>query len=257
MAELKVVLVDDEPKAIKNMTAMLSYFPFVEVIGTASNATDARLLLSQITPDVLFLDIQMPTETGFELLASLEHRPFEVVFVTAYQEHALKAFKANALDYLTKPVDIDDLEAVINKSINRKKEKTEAYKNEQYTGAVDKALHSVATQGKMDKLMLPHLNGFRLVELDHIVYIEADGNYSVIHLIDFQKIVVSKQLGHLEPLLPESTFFRIHKSTIINLHHIEGFSSPTQEVSMKDGAELAVSRRRLEEFQEKITGLVR
>jgi two-component system, LytTR family, response regulator len=255
MIKLSAMVVDDEPKAVRNMVALLGYFPFVDIVGTAHDAEAARVLLHREKPDLLFLDIQMPAETGFDLLASLQERPFEVVFVTAYHEFALKAFKVNALDYLIKPVDIDDLETTLRKVQARKKEGPEARRA--HDAAVDKTLHSLATEGRMDKLLVPHLTGFRLVELEKIVYLEADGNYTVLHLIDFQKIVVSKQLGHLELLLSEAWFFRIHKSSIINLRHVEGFASPTQEVNMCDGAQLTVSRRRLDEFQTRIAGISR
>ncbi len=247
MQKLRAMVVDDEPKAVKNMQALLGYFPFVEVVGTASSAAEARQLLDRTETDLLFLDIQMPAETGFELLESLESRLFEVIFVTAYHEHAIRAFKANALDYLTKPVDIDDLELVLKKAQSRMAAQPVAQAEN-----VARVLQAIATDGKMDKLMVPHLTGFRLIELEKIVSVEADGNYSIIHLTDFQKVVASRQLGQLEPLLPENQFLRIHKSTIINLRHVESFSSPTQEVSMADGSQLTVSRRRLEEFHARV-----
>jgi two-component system LytT family response regulator len=256
--KLKAFIVDDEAKAIKNLSALLGYFPFVELVGSSQHAAEARALLARQQIDLLLLDIQMPAETGFELLASIEERNFEVIFVTAYQEYALQAFKANAIDYLTKPIDIDDLENALDK-VRKRMHKPTATNTQDSTfdQKLDQTLHAIATQGKMDKLMLPHLNGFKLIEIETIVSLEADGNYTVLHLNSLKKIVASKQLGQLEALLANPPFVRIHKSTLINLNFVEGYNSKNQEVQMKDGTQLIVARRKLEEFQSKLDSWVK
>ena len=251
--KLRAFIVDDEAKAIKNLSALLGYFPFVELVGSSQHAAEARALLERQQIDLLLLDIQMPAETGFELLGSIQERNFEVIFVTAYHEYALQAFKVNAIDYLTKPIDIDDLENALDKVRKRKKEGVGgSARTVDFEQKMDQTLHAVATQGKMDKLLLPHLNGFKLIEIESIVSLEADGNYTILHLSSLKKIVVSKQLGHLEGLLPNPPFVRIHKSTLINLNFVDGYNSKNQEVQMKDGNQLIVARRKLEEFQRKM-----
>jgi two-component system, LytTR family, response regulator len=248
---ISALIIDDEPKAIKNLTALLKPFTQIEVIGFAQSASAARQILENAQPDLIFLDVNMPNESGFDFLESLPNRAFEVIFITAHHEYALRALRANALDYLQKPVDIDELASAITrveKTITNKKAGTD---NAQIAGLIE-MVNKLNKKEEIEKITVPHIGGFKVIELKDIMYFDADGNYTTIFLQSMEKIVVTRQLGNFEDVLPENTFFRIHKSTIVNLNYITGYSSSEGNIAiMKDGNSLTISRRRLDEFLSK------
>lgn len=240
---LKAIIVDDEEFARSSLYFLIQEnCPEIKITGIAKSVAEARTLLPT-RPDVIFLDIAMPGENGFSLLEHPEAQKSNIIFTTAFDQYALKAIKANALDYLLKPIDIDELIIAVNKAVENKK-------RNQPMPIIDNHLND---KGEVKKLTIPTANGYRIINTDTILYIEADSNYSIISLKNNEKITVSKVLKDYEEILSDFSFFRIHKSTLINLEYLKEYSSKTGlKVIMTNGEEFQVSRRRISEFYIKI-----
>jgi two-component system LytT family response regulator len=255
---MKTIIVDDEPLAIRNLTSLLqNYCLDTEVVGSAQNSQEARMLIEDLRPNLVFLDIAMPRENGFDLLESMgEDRKFEVIFATAYNEFALKAFKAHAIDYIVKPIDIEELQLSVQhaKALHHLKLSNNTIQLN-YEESLQNLLKQMTLgKGTVEKLTVPHIGGFKIIELSGLVYLEGEGNYTILHMQSLEKIVASRQIGHFESLLPEEQFTRIHKSTIINLNYLQGYNSVEGNVAlMKDGSKLDISRRKVEEFLIKVS----
>jgi two-component system, LytTR family, response regulator len=253
---INAIIVDDENKAIKNLTSLLSLYPNVNIVGTANSADSARQLIETIKPQLVFLDVNMPGESGFELLEKLTERNFEVIFVTAHDEYALRALRANAIDYIQKPIDIDELKTAIEKASGIIEQKAGVPYDNAQLSSLGEMIKQLNTNQDIEKITIPHLGGFKIIELKNIMYFEGDGNYTTLHLQTMEKIVVTRQLGVFEEILPTSSFFRIHKSTIVNLNYVTGYNSSEGSVAvMKDNNTLTVSRRRLDDFLTKLSSI--
>jgi len=233
--ELSILIVDDEEHGRQNLVqAIQKHCPEISKIRVAIDAFEAKSLVEQETPDILFLDINMPKIDGFEFLESLSSRNFAIIFVTAYSEFSIRALKVGALDYLLKPISTDELKRAIERVINQKSIKIDSTKN-------------------LTKLLVPQLNGFIIINLNDIIRLEASDNYTVIYLINAQKILVSKSIGDFEHQLSQTDFYRIHKSHIINLAHIITYSqSDGGVVSLSEKNKVPVSKRKHREFIELI-----
>ncbi|WP_113662788.1 LytR/AlgR family response regulator transcription factor [Pedobacter nanyangensis] len=250
MATLNTIIVDDEEFARSSLYFLLQEnCPEVNICGIAKSVNEARALLQNHDIDLVFLDIAMPGEHGFSLIPQLQETNARVIFTTAYDQYALKAIKANAIDYLLKPIDIEELVAAVEK----------AAKYKQLNQALNQSvgLKNLETDFKeqkgVNKLTLPSGQGYRLVDVDDVIHIEADSNYSVFHLKNQEKITVSKVLKDYEEILPEERFVRIHKSSIVNLKYVKEYNNKNGVVLLlENGEHLAVSRRRTSDFFEKI-----
>ncbi|MEX2596106.1 MAG: LytTR family DNA-binding domain-containing protein [Salibacteraceae bacterium] len=245
MKKIKALIVDDEELARKNMAFMLKdHCSNVEVIGEASNVREAKKLINENNLDLLFLDIEMPNGSGFDLLESIEGSSidFKIVFVTAYHEYALKAFKFSAVDYLLKPITPEDLLAAVDK-VNPGKDHEPREK-------IENLINNISKRGEsIDKLALPSMEGLQFVELDEIIYCESQDNYTKFFLTDGRRIMVSKTIKHFEEMLDSERFFRVHRSNIINLKYIDKYvKGEGGYVVMKQGNRIPVSRRRKESF---------
>ena len=243
---IRAVIVDDEPKAIKGLSWELTNFSNdIEIVKTFTNPEEALLYLSTNTPDCLFLDIQMPTMDGFQFLGKLSNKEFAVVITTAYDEYAIKALKHEAIDYLLKPVDSDDLEATIQKIKKYKLRTLNSSKIEEvlinFNEKLDKKKIVINTDGKLIFL-----------NIDDILFVESDGNYSTIMLKDAQKIVITKKLKEVDSILPQLHFFRIHNSYIINLNKIKEFIKSEGYVVLESNHKIPVARQRKSDFLEKL-----
>lgn len=249
---LRALLVDDEQNNLDNLEFMLVHdCEGVSVAGKAHNAVEAREWLSKNHTDILFLDINMPGETGFDLLKSLPEHQFKVVFVTAYSEYSLQAIKASAVDYILKPVKIQDLQEAIEKV---KKMFGNNFALEQSQQLLQQLLLTTNFNAPPKKIALPQLGGISYVLVDEIVSLEADGNYTVIHKSDKHKLVISKSLKEFDDLLDQNMFIRIHKSYIINLTYVKEYSTVEgATVKMTDGNEWSISRRQLDMFMNKMS----
>ncbi|GAB4383468.1 MAG: LytTR family DNA-binding domain-containing protein [Salibacteraceae bacterium] len=244
MKPIKALVVDDEELARKNLEILLEdYCPQVEVVGHASSAEDARKFLASNDIDLMLLDIEMPNGSGFDLLESIaDEIDFKIVFVTAYQEYALKAFKFSAVDYILKPIDPEELQRAISK--------VHADDESENIRKVKVLMHNARNSGReIEKIALPSMEGLRFVNLDEIIYCESQDNYTLFYLTTDERVMVSKTIKHFEEMLCQSHFFRVHRSNIINLHYIDKYvKGEGGYVVMKQGQRIPVSRRRKESF---------
>lgn len=242
---LTAVIVDDEPKAIQGLSWELSNFnDQINVIATFNDPEKALIYLANNEIDCLFLDIEMPTMDGFQFLKKLKSRDFAVVITTAYNEYAIKALKNDAIDYLLKPIDTDDLEETITKikkytirSLNSNK--------------VEKVLLNFNKKLNNKKITINTDGKLIFLEPDEIIFIESDGNYSSIHTTNNKKIVVTKKLKEVNTLLPEEVFFRIHNSYIINLKKVKEFLKTDGYVVLENNQKIPVSRQKKADFLDK------
>lgn len=251
MTTLKAIIVDDEEFARSSLFFLLQQnCPQVEITGIARSVAEAKDILAHHPIDLIFLDIAMPGGNGFELIPDAQKHNAAVIFTTAYDQYALKAIKANALDYLLKPIDIDELKIAVDKvfqHIKRIKGQNE------HDERINNLASSLSSRSEIRKLTLPYGQGFKMIDIDDIIYIEADSNYSIVHLNNHDKITVSKVLREFEELLPGDQFVRIHKSSIINLNHLKEYNSKHGlQVFLKNGESINISRRRASDFFEKI-----
>lgn len=243
---ISVVIVDDELSAIESLVWELKHFGSdISVVAQFNNPDEALVYLSSNSPDCLFLDIQMPTMDGFQFLNKLTSRNFAVVITTAYNEYAIKALKHEAIDYLLKPIDSDDLQETIKK-VKKFKSKIASELNfelafKQFNDSFNKKKVTINTDGKLIFL-----------DADDIIMVSSDGNYSTIELFNNQKIVVTKKLKEVNSLLPQNHFFRIHNSYIINLNHLKEFIKSDGYVVLTNNKKIPVARQRKSEFLEKL-----
>lgn len=243
---LKAVIVDDEPKAIQGLIWELSNFSDeIEVMASFTNPNEALTYLETNTPDCLFLDVQMPTIGGFQFLEQLKTTDFAVIITTAYDEYAIKALKHDAIDYLLKPIDSDDLKAAIVKIKKHSDRVINAARFERmltnFNSKFGKKRITINTDGKL-----------LFLDVDDIIYVESDGNYSTLFLQNNKKIVVTKKLKEVDAMLPEHYFFRIHNSYIINLNKIKAFVKNEGYVIMDSEHKIPVARKRKSDFLEKL-----
>jgi two-component system LytT family response regulator len=212
--------------------------------------SEAKILLAKKQVDLIFLDIAMPGENGFELISAANEHRAHVIFTTAYDQYALKAIKANALDYLLKPIDIDELKEAVNKAwkyISLNKDGNDRSKR------LENLAGNLSDRNEIQKITLPNGQGHSVIDVDDIVFIVADSNYSVFHLRNNDKITVSKVLKEYEELLPVDRFLRVHKSSIINLNDLKEFNSKNgYQAIMKSGEKISVSRRRAAELADRL-----
>lgn len=242
MKDLRTVLIDDEPDSVALMKLYLSKnFSNINIVGAFTSSVEALEKIPLLKPNLVFTDIEMPVMNGFELLSKLGDVTFNVVFVTAYNEFALQAFKFNALDYLVKPVNIDELKQVIEKAEKRL-----------LTNATQ--LNMAAEQlrkGIITKIAVPSHNGISFIDLNDIVLVEASSNYSFLKLADGRKMTISKTLKDVQDVLELQHFLRIHRQYIINLNHVKFFNRNEGELTMVTGDILPVSRTHKDKFIER------
>ena len=243
---IKAVIVDDEPKAIQSLTWELENFSNdIEVVETFTNPEKAITYLKTHTPDCLFLDINMPTMDGFQFLDCINHKDYAVIITTAYNEYALKALKNEAIDYLLKPIDSDDLKETIAKI-------KKFYTNNISIAKVEEVLLNFNASLKHQKVILNTDGKLVFLNIDDILYIESDGNYSTFFMTKNQKMVVTKKIKEIDAILPENYFFRIHNSYIINLNKIKEFVKNEAYVVMESNEKIPVARQRKSDFLNKL-----
>jgi two-component system, LytTR family, response regulator len=240
----ETIVIDDEQDTIDFLCgAIEKYCPDARVVGHALNIDDGISEILIKKPSIVFLDINLPGGNGFELLNRIPDRQFEVIFVTAYNEHAIRAFRYSAIDYILKPVDISELIDAINKA-TRSFVKTEI--------KMINVLMENLTSG-YKKLSIPTLKGYEYVAIDDIIRIEADRSYCCFHLTRKRKYTVSKCLNDYHLLLENSSFFRVHNSHLINLKQIKSYiKHDGGYVEMIDGSIVPISRTKKDFFLEAI-----
>ena len=245
---IRTVLVDDEIDSIRVLQKLLDAFcPQVAVIGTASGVETALQVIRDTSPDLVFLDIEMAQGNAFDLLNQLQPLQFQFIFVTAFDDYAIRAFKYSAVDYLLKPVDIDDLQSAISRVQEHPLEKDLSKK-------MRVLLEHVGTlQMSQQKMAIPTITGLLFVPIQDILRFEAKGNYTTIYMANNDTIMATKTIKDYEEALPETIFYRIHNSHIINLSRIREYQKGRGGVVvMEDGTVIEVASRRREEFLRKL-----
>jgi two-component system LytT family response regulator len=246
---MKAIIVDDETKSLNALSLMLKqYCQRVEVVATCCSADDARKKISALQPDLLFLDISMPGENGFELLQGLGKSYPEVIFITAHDDYMLRAFKFSAVDYLLKPVHEDELADAVNRAIDRIEKKY-------IPKGLETFLHNLRTSlpAGEAKLRIPMQQGFEVVSLHDIIFCEALSSYTKFHRVDKKQIVSSKTIKEYEYLLSDSSFVRVHKSYLINMKHLKKYHrGEGGSVLMTGDFEIQVAKRKKDLLQQKI-----
>ncbi len=231
---IKAVIVDDEQLAIESLQWEIENFSQdIKVVETFTNPKEAISGINYLKPDLVFLDIEMPEIDGFQLLQLLDYKNFDLIITTAYNQYAIQAFKANAIDYLLKPVDPDDLIQAVEKVKNRSGSNF-ATKN------IETVLNKLVKNNfdRQKKIPLPLNHKIILVEPDNILYCKSDGSYTTVYMCNGEDHLVSKNIKYIEDLLPLSHFIRIHKSYIVNLFEIKEFIK-------QSGGEIVLSNDRI------------
>ncbi len=246
---IRAVIIDDEEKSRRVLKSLLAKFHTeVSIVGEADNISDAYHLIELEKPSLVFLDVQMPLGTGFDLLRKFEHINFDVIFITGYDQYAINAIKFNALDYLLKPIEVEDLSFAVRKALENNNSKTseDLRLTNLLEGTISENLERKIIVHKNDKVIL--------LPLKEIVFIESDGRYCKIHNIESNTHIISRTLKEIEEyLIDQSAFFRITKNAIVNLNFLSNYTKGEPcFVEMKTGEQFEVSRRRKQLFLERI-----
>lgn len=249
---IQAIIIDDEPHCIDWLGNLLcnEYQDRIEVTGTGNTVNEGIKLISNLHPELVFLDVQIGDKTGFDLLRQLNERSFDVIFTTAYDKYAIQAIKFSAIDYLLKPVDKDELELAVNKLFVEISRKTTAAK-------MNTLLHNLERKNDgLKKIMVPINTGFELVNVSDIIRCESHINYTTFHLKGNRKILVAKTLKEFEELLSDYNFFRIHNSHLVNLSSVKSYrKGKGGSVILSDETEIEVSSRRKDDFLKQLARL--
>lgn len=243
---LKAIIIDDEPDNLKLLALQLKkYCQEVEVIQSYSRSEEGLAGILQLKPDIVFLDIEMPVMNGFELLEAVGQINFHIVFVTAYDQFAVKAFRFSALDYLLKPIDANELKMAVAKA-----GRTDIRDNGQLK-YLKSQLHAGADY-LPDKIALPYQNGVTFIELCNILYCEARDNYTIFYLKEGKQYTAAKTLRIVQEMLEERNFLRVHRQYLVNLEQINKYvKGDTAHLVMNDQKKIPVSRSQKEKLENK------
>lgn len=244
MNDLTAIIIDDEFQSRNLLSKLiLQVAPEIRLVGQAVDTNEAFIAINELNPKLIFLDIMMRDETGFDLLQRFNHYPFDIVFITAYNEFAIKAFKYNAIDYLLKPVDKEELRLAVDRAKERINNRHHASPEQ-----MENFFKSVEGQpGIQNKIAVPTADGFEIIELKEILYCQSSSSYTYFHLINKRKLISSYPLKQYDDILSDRNFFRVHKSFLVNLLHIKNYrKGEGGTIVMTDGQEIEVSRRNKE-----------
>lgn len=235
--KLRTVLIDDEENALYLLKEYLKSFEKdIDVVGTATNSREAFKIIRQEKPDLVFLDISMPGGNGVDLLDKFEKVDFQIVFITAHPGYAVEAFRRNAVHYLLKPFEIQDLDAAINRVLLRVAQSKRGYNGSENAGL-------------RRKINIPTLQGYQLLEVNKIIRCEADRSYTKVILENEKVLTVSQSLKVFEALLNKYYFIRVHRSHLISLERVAHFSKGAgSEITMEDGFKIYLNKDKKEEF---------
>ena len=246
---IRTLIIDDEEDAREGLKLVIEKFcPEVSIQALCESPEEGLKKIDELQPELVFLDVQMPRLSGFDLLEKVEKINFEVIFVTAFDKYAIKAIKFSALDYLLKPIDVEELVSAVQRIKEKQKNKTAHFKS---------LLSNVKLSSeKLTRLAIPSENEIIIQKISDIVYCEADSNYTTLHLVDNKKITISKTLKEFENILPETDFCRIHHSTLVNIAHVTKYiKGEGGYVLVTGGGHLDVSRRKKDSFLHKLDKL--
>ncbi|MBS2100174.1 LytR/AlgR family response regulator transcription factor [Carboxylicivirga linearis] len=239
MKTIRALIIDDEENNIANLQDLLqNYCPEVEICDTAQSAADGIAKIKATQPDLVFLDVQMPGGTGFDMLEALSPITFQVIFVTAFDQYAIRAIRFCAIDYLMKPVDILDLQQAVQRAIRNLQESTSKQ-------APQQLIENRQQEAEKLKIGLPTAERILFVELHEIVRCVGESNYTHVHLTDGKSILISKTLKEFDELLCDKGFVRTHQSHLVNLKYIRSFEkNDGGYLKMNNGTSVPVSRQR-------------
>ena len=243
--KLKAIIVDDEESARNVLSSLLTRFcPTVEIVKKCSTVLSAVDAIKEVNPDVVFLDIEMPNYAGYELVSFFEEVNFDIIFVTAYDKFALKAFEISAVDYLLKPIEIDRLKLAVNKLESIRELKNNAKNLE--------ALKDNLKKENLTKIIVRQNGDQEIVDINTIIAIEAQESYSCIHTTR-NKYMMSKNLKHYESLLAENkSFFRTHKSWLVNMNELKNYNKSEMNLYLTSDRAAKLSRYRIQEFEARL-----
>lgn len=241
---MQAIIVDDEPGSRSLLSGLITEgYPDIRILGLGADAAEGIRLIRQYHPDIVFLDIHMPGMNGFDMLREVQPATFDTVFITAYDQFAIKAFRYNAFDYLLKPIDTEELAHCMER-LQEKKAQTDLYHR----------LETLITQFRQparlpDRITIHSMDGITIIPVADIIYLEAAGAYTLFYWKDQQKVVSSVHLKQYEELLGERGFFRSHHAYLLNMAHVRKFlKEDGGSILMSDGSRLQLSKRKREEF---------
>ena len=246
---IRAIIVDDIETARMGLSKLIEQnCRDVSVVSMASSAQEAIRLIKKLSPDLVFLDVKMPNQNGFQMLQEIGKIDFEVVFTTAYEEYAIKAFRFSALDYLTKPIS----PKLLVEAINRFREKQVIHLKQQRFEILFENSHN--SIDKFNKMAIPTQTGMTLLTISNILYCKGDGNYTKVYQLNEDKpLLSSKTLKYFEDLLPDAIFFRAHKSTLLNLNLVNEYNKTEGNTAvMVNGTSLEVSERNKKKFTDRL-----
>ena len=240
---IKSIIVDDEKHGRENLAGILrQYCPDVDLLGDADSVDAAVLLIQKTNPDLVFLDIEMPKANGFQLLERLMNFRFEVIFVTAYDNYAIKAIRFSAADYILKPINLNDLQIAVSKVAERIHQKQENQRMKQLVYNI--------SQPQNPRIGLPTGDRIEFIEVQKIIRCQGEGNYSHIWFEGNKHLLVAKTLVEFEDLLQEYSFFRVHKTHLVNLKQVVAYEKTDGGIlQLSNGDKIPISRRRKEDVQ--------
>jgi two-component system LytT family response regulator len=246
---LKAIIIDDEENARITLAGLLAeYAPGVEILAQCVNVPEGVLAINKHNPDLVFLDVEMPEYSGFELIDFFKDITFEIIFVTAYSQYAIRAFEVSAVDYLLKPVEIDSLKAAIEKA-NKKRDLANVMQRLQL-------MKNAYAGHDIQKIALPMSNGLLFVDISQIVLFEADRVYTNVFLSDGSRLTVSKPMRTFEDVLIGRPFiFRPHRSYLVNLHHIKKYLKGESMIVTDNNMNIPVARDRKADFEQTLKEL--
>lgn len=240
---LTAIIIDDEQKGRLALKQKLQdYCPQVKLLAEAGDGAQGLMMIEKLEPDFIFLDIEMPRMDGFEMLNQLKDKNFQIIFTTAYDQYAIKAIKYAAFDYLLKPIDIEELKTAVEKIGS-----TENYQTKKQAELLQQNIQH--PKKHLNKLAIPTLDGLLFFDINDIIHLEANSNYTFIHFLNKPRITASKTLKEFEDILPDDIFFRTHHSHLINLNYIKRYiKGDGGQIELQNGNYVDVSRRKKEEF---------
>ena len=241
--KLRTIIIDDEPDAVNFIHTIINeYCPKLEVIGTARSAKEGVNTIIAKNPELVFLDVEMPHGSGFDLLAKFPEKSFDVIFITAFNHYAIKAIKFSAVDYILKPININEFIQAVNKVVEKRTSSQD--RNSSYYALLENVKSSLP-----GKLAIPTSNGMEYLNTKEIIRVEADRSYSWFFLLDNRKILVSRNLKEYQELLSDRNFFRTHNSHLINLEHVKKYiRSEGGAIELIDGSQVPISRGKRDLF---------
>lgn len=248
MQNLTAIIIDDESNSRNALRQkLITCCTDVLVVRECENGDEGIIAIEDEKPDIVFLDVEMPRMNGFVMLQQLRQRNFELIFTTAYDHYAIQAIRFSALDYLVKPIELRTLQDAVEKARERRENKIPNQR-------IETLLYNLMNEKNQDsRIAIPSQEGLQFVQINDIIYLEAESNYTSIYLLAGARIFVSKTLKDFDELLPSTAFIRIHHSFIINKNHMRKYlKGEGGQVLMSNGKLLDVARRKKDEFMKAI-----